>query len=122
MVSIELEARICPHEYLKKYIVARTDDKYHLPCYCHKFLDGINPLEVFDAVCLSSFGFKYGFCSDSKDGLGWEVKYGKYRAEDHVNSEHARRTKFVEVTSEAKFLDELESAILVAEEKILQKK
>jgi hypothetical protein len=56
MVDIELEARICPHEFMSRYIVARTDNRYHLPGYCHKFADGINPLEVFEEVCRSNFG------------------------------------------------------------------
>lgn len=122
MVKVEIEARICPHEYPYRYIVARIDDKHHLPCYCHKFADGINPLEVFEAVCRSNFGASYGFCSDIKYGLGREINWGGYREEDRVNPEHAKRTKFVEMLNEAKFKAELEQEILVAEKKLLQKK
>jgi hypothetical protein len=121
MVKVELESRICPHEYPCRYIVTRTNNGHHIPFYCHKFMDEINPLEVFEEVCLSQFGFKYGFCSDSKDGAGWEINYGRYREEDHVRPEHARRTQFLDIADENSFRDELAYAVKSAEQKLLQK-
>lgn len=121
MVGIEIEARICPLENLSRYIVARRDEKYHFPCYCHKFSDEVNPLDVFEKVCLSSFGRDYGLCLYSEASSLWEVNRGKYLPELNVNSEHARRTRFVEVDDEEQFVKELDEAVRRAEEELLQK-